>query len=275
MKKWLVVFVLFILILIAIPSSYYFYLVSVSKPNITNPLPDHYHFRIQIFVDGKAVNFATEKFQTPYSSGLCKNGLTNEPIHFHDNQDQLAHIHWTAITGGQFLKYYGWNYIGGEADSLGYKINNFWKVQPDVTRVPIHGNVLPSVSKDETLWIYSGDSSSFVERSWNDWVMKDINDFFGKKSVLRTEREKTTLLNLQKAYAHNGEDDGDGDPNATRSTNPIDPTTGKPFTDLELNEINELVGNVVIFAQSQKPTFDQVKVKFNNLVPLKASVCGG
>jgi hypothetical protein len=42
-----------------------------------------------------------------------------------------------------------------------------------------------------------------------------------------------------------------------------------------LTRINNLIGNVVIFAQDTKPNDQQVKARFNQLVPLSDSTCGG
>jgi len=43
----------------------------------------------------------------------------------------------------------------------------------------------------------------------------------------------------------------------------------------ELKKINNLLGNVVIFVQPNEPTSEQVKAKFDKLIPLGDSVCGG
>ena len=43
----------------------------------------------------------------------------------------------------------------------------------------------------------------------------------------------------------------------------------------ELKRINNLIGNVVIFAQDTEPTSEQITERFSNLVPLHDSTCGG
>jgi hypothetical protein len=42
----------------------------------------------------------------------------------------------------------------------------------------------------------------------------------------------------------------------------------------ELTRINNVIGNVVIFTQEEEPTKEQVKARFDNLVPLHDSTCG-
>lgn len=69
-------------------------------------------------------------------------------------------------------------------------------------------------------------------------------------------------LFLPKAYAHGGTIDGDDDEGSTK-------------TEEELTRINNLVGNVVIFVQQNQPTKEQIQERFNNLVPLHESTCGG
>lgn len=66
-----------------------------------------------------------------------------------------------------------------------------------------------------------------------------------------------------KALAHGGEDDGN------------DGEAGEESEEQKLTRINNLVGNVVIFAQKDKPTDQQIKDRFNKLEPLSDSTCGG
>ena len=51
--------------------------------------------------------------------------------------------------------------------------------------------------------------------------------------------------------------------------------TSQPQTEQELTELNHVVGNIVIFAQKDRPTNQQVKDRFAHLVPLPQSTCGG
>src|SRR5882757_6514279 len=48
---------------------------------IRNPAFQHLHFRMQIAVDGKSVNFAEKEFQTPAGHDVCNADLTKQPIH--------------------------------------------------------------------------------------------------------------------------------------------------------------------------------------------------
>ena len=128
-----------IAILVALAALAYGYLYVSTPAAIRKPGVEHFHFRTQIIVDGKAVDFSQDKFQQE-KPGACVAAITAAPFHFHDNEDQMAHIHWDGMTGGQFLKYYGWNFIGGSDSSLGWRFDSFPAVH-NVQRLAIccHG----------------------------------------------------------------------------------------------------------------------------------------
>jgi hypothetical protein len=96
-----------------------------SPAAIRHPARTHFHFRLQVINGGTPVNFAEDKFQTPFDTDNCSAALTREPIHFHDQLDQFVHIHWAGMTGGLLLKNYGWNFISGPDDTLGYRFDQF------------------------------------------------------------------------------------------------------------------------------------------------------
>lgn len=222
---------------------------------IRRPSSDHYHFRTQIIVNGKAVNFAHHRFQEGYSKDNCSAELTNSPFHFHDSRDQLTHVHWDNLTGGQLLKYYGWNRIGGVPNNLGYRFDTFPKLQS----VPIHGNVLPQLPDGEQLYIFTGDQNGFKQHDTKDFLKQDLETFFGKRSNLEKQAAGSWLDSLfPRASAHGHPDHAD-----------------EGHSEAELEDINNLLGNVVIFAQKERPTDDEVQARFAYLVPLEASTCGG
>lgn len=239
-------------------ATYLGYLYVVSPDVIRNPQMEHYHFRMQIIVDGKAEDFGGQGYQVGYSKDQCNANLVEQPIHFHDNMDQFVHIHWRGMTGGMVMKYYGWNYIGGLRDALGYKLNDL----ADIQEVTIHGAYLPEVTKDMKFYIYTGDNESYTGRTFDDWRDKDLEEFFEKESNFPKPAEEVSLLDIlfPPAYAH-GTEDHDEDHAETEEE--------------RLTRINNLLGNVVIFVQSEKPTDTQIKAEFANLVPLTDSTCGG
>src|SRR5688572_25918996 len=97
----------------------YGYLYASVPEHIRRPAFQHYHFRTQIVVNGAAVDFSEDEFQQAYDSTACSAEVGGTPIDFHDNVDQMTHVHWDGMTGGEFLKYYGWNFIGGSDEVLG------------------------------------------------------------------------------------------------------------------------------------------------------------
>lgn len=219
---------------------------------IRNPKFEHLHFRMQIINGDKAVNFAGKGFQAGYAKDNCNADLTKSPIHFHDGKDQFVHIHWKDITGGQVLKYYGWNRIGGTDGLMGFRADDNMKA------VPIHGRALPSPAS-ETMYIYAGDQEKYAKKDVDTFLKQDLESFFNKDSNVKSD--DTALLNrlFPKAAAHGDEAHGDtphGD-------------------DAELKRINNLIGNVVIFVQDKAPTDNEIKARFDALEPLTDSACAG
>lgn len=226
-----------------------------SPAAIRNPKFQHYHFRTQVIVNGKPVDFAEQKYQMDVTKDICNAELTKQPFHFHDNKDQMAHIHWDGVTGGMLLKYYGWDMIGGVHNTLGYRFDNL----PKVTSVPVHGNVLPEPPKNTNYYVFIGDEHGYKEKNFDDFLHQDLEQFFGKKSNL-PENTTTWLGKLfPKAAAHGTEDHGDS----------------VILDQAKLEKVNNLLGNVVIFAQEDKPSPKDVKARFDKLEPLSASSCAG
>jgi len=225
------------------------YIFLESPSAIRHPRFEHAHFRMQVIVNGKAENFAGSNYQTPYESNQCSDDISKEPIHFHDNRDQFVHIHWKDITGGMVLKYYGWNYIGGLSNALGYRFDTVQSL------VPTHGQILPDLPKGTKLFVYSGSAEKFEARPLRAFLDQSLEQFFGTPSNVQPEQTSFLDLFTKKAYAH-----------ADSST---------PHSEEELTRINNLLGNVVIFVQPMQPTNAEVKARFAQLLPLNDSTCGG
>lgn len=232
----------------------YFYITTPA--NIRYPEYEHLHFRMQIIVDGEAVDFAEDKYQEN-KPNVCSANITETPIHFHDKLDQFVHIHWRSVTGGQVMKYYGWNKIGGNNESLGRR---FDQGILNISDVKTMGKLLPPVSENSSYFVYIGDEKEYKEKKWDDFIKQDLETFFEVKSNVEREENLLNRIFFKKAYAHEGHDH----------------TSGKiDKGEEELKRINNLLGNIVIFVGDSSPTDEQIKAKFNNLVPLQDSSCGG
>ena len=208
----------------------------LSPATIRHPAHTHYHFRLILINNGQAVNFADNSFQTAFNKDICSAALTKEPIHFHDNVDQYGHIHWAGMTGGMLLKDYGWNFIGGFTDALGYRFDQ--GIVP--RRVPIHSYALPQRIKSANYYIYIGTPTSHKQASWNDFLHEDLQTFLKGSPVI--------------------------DPSEDAQLKALDMTRA---------DMNDVVGNMVIFAQSSAPTDQQVTDQFKKLKPLPESPCEG
>ncbi|HMS25314.1 MAG TPA: hypothetical protein PKB15_06500 [Acidimicrobiia bacterium] len=262
-RTYLIIVILAATIMLVVPMIYVGYQYLASPQVIREPQQEHYHFRIQILIDGKAEDFGSKKYQTGYKKDLCNANLTEQPIHFHDNLDQFNHIHWEGMTGGMVMKYFGWNYIGGIKNALGYKFTSLTNRQ----RVTIHGNYLPDVPEGAAFYIYTGDENGYKKRSFEDWRDRDLEKFFGKTSNFPAHKLNKSSENasgnffISRADAHESDDHS---------------TTSEDETEQEkLTRINNLLGNVVIFVQNESPTKAEIEARFNDLEPLRDSTCGG
>lgn len=258
-KKAIITFVSILVAAALLAGGVYGYLYASIPEHIRKPTYQHYHFRTQILVDGKAVDFSKDEFQKVVAnSATCSAAVGSAPIDFHDKMDQLTHIHWNGMTGGEFLKYFGWNFSGGSDGLLGRRYDN--GLMPD--SVKIYGRGLPSISEKTNFYVYVGDKNDYQQKNWNDFLKQDLETFFGKKSNIG-HSEEVSFSNViswlfPKAFAHGGE---------------IDEHPSSKSEE-ELTRINNLVGNVVIFAQDKEPTKEQIKARFNSLVLLHDSTCG-
>lgn len=245
-------------LLLLLIGGWYGYLYVSTPGHIRKPTFQHYHFRTQIIVDGKAVDFSDEAYQKETTaSTTCSAAVGGVPIDFHDKMDQLTHVHWNGMTGGEFLKDYGWNFLGGNDDLLGRRYDDGLMPSP----VKIYGKLLPQASKNATYYVYVGDKDNYQQKNWNDFLKQDLETFFGKKSNIgHTEDVSFNPLDWlsPKAYAHG--EVMDEHPSSK--------------SEEELTRINNVIGNVVIFAQEKEPTKEQIKARFDNLVPLHDSTCG-
>ncbi len=245
---------------IAIVGVYIGYTYASSPISIREPLLEHYHFRMQVIVDGKPENFADAKYQAPYSKDNCNAALPSNPIHFHDKRDQFVHIHWEGVTGGQVLKYYGWNLIGGLKGSLGSRFDDLPKLQ----KVPIHGAVLPAIPGDANFFVYIQKDGKAIEKKFEDFTRQDLEQFFGTTSNFpahKLNQEKRSLLDSVR--------------NALIPKAQAQDSHASPHGETDLKRINNLVGDVALFVQKDKPSERQVKDRFDDLVPLGDSTCGG
>lgn len=202
---------------------------------LRKPMTAHFHFRMDLVVAGKSVNFADNTYQTEFNTDLCSALLTKQPIHFHDHINQFVHIHWAGITGGEVLKNYGWNMIGGLSDSLGWRFdkgNLFHRIQ-------VHGHVLPVMPEGAKKYIYVGDASSYTERTWESFLQQPLQVFF-----------QAPLDDHHSSHV-------------TESSSETE----------KLVQLNHVDGSTVIFVQKDRPTETQIKDHFNHLEPLPQTQC--
>jgi hypothetical protein len=282
----------------------------------SQPTFEHLHFRMQYIYRGQAENFGSPRYQVDYLKDVCDGTLPESPVHFHDNKDQIVHIHWTSMTGGDVLKFYGLNKIGGLDSHMGLKFDQVFNFPPKLTPIPIHSQSLPKPSGEDKFFVYIGDKDSYRSKPLDNFLSQDLETFFGKNSQIREDIEKSqkkTTINQTDTYkthiksvtdylslnakAHSGVEHSNPTEaqkheqdlikaakeqeaisnlnNSIVQSNSSSSSPTLPKSEKELTEINNLIGNVVIFVQPTEPSDVQIKARFNNLEPLGLSACGG
>jgi hypothetical protein len=244
-------------IFLVLVGAYGGYIYASTPAHLRRPAFQHYHFRTQIIVDGQPVKFSDNKFQQDYDTTNCNTDIAARPIHFHDHVDQMTHVHWDGMTGGEFLKYYGWNFIGGDNGSLGFRYDKNL-LRPE--RIRIFGDLLPARPQGAQYYVYAGDADHHEQKDWQTFLRQDFETFFGKQSSVGQQAAAHGPWEwlFPKARAHAGHTLGQSDK-----------------SEQELTRINNLIGNVVLFVQKGQPTEQQVAERFQALVPLSDSTCGG
>ncbi len=275
----------------------------LSKDSIAYPGKDHTHFRLKYIFQGQEEDFGSPRYQTDYIKDVCDGNLTTSPIHFHDNKTDYVHTHWSRMTGGQFLKFYGKNVVGGLDGYMGFKLDEL----PKITPVPIHSNSLPKPRNNDKYYIYtgveSGDKWQITKRDWNNFVNQDLETFFGVESQVRKDEERygskksnLSIFGNITTQAHVGEEHKTLDEakkhemeikekeiaqvkNNSIINNSINSISSNSQQNINSNEelklINNLLGDVVIFVQQDEPTVQQVEARFKNMIKLDKSACGG
>lgn len=157
------------------------YMYFSTPHHIRYPAFEHYHARAQIIVDGQPVNFAAKEFQKEYDKSSCSAELSGEPFDFHDDMDQMVHVHWDGMTGGEFLKFYGWSLNDAKGDSLGRRFDNgLMKMHEVKTK----GNLLPALPNNSNFYVFIGDENGYEQKSWEDFLKMDMEEFLERKVTL-------------------------------------------------------------------------------------------
>lgn len=122
------------------------------------PIEAHEHIQVQFYYNETRFDLSKPEFQVDSDPYTCSDFLSPEPMHFHDGNPEVLHIHWAGILGKDFLRYYG--FISNMGEKLGYRVNTF----PQLQKIRIHGDLLPKPKKSEKVWIFNQDDEGVIEQ---------------------------------------------------------------------------------------------------------------
>lgn len=122
------------------------------------PIKAHEHIQVQFYYNENRFDLSTPEFQVNSDPYTCNNSLSPEPMHFHDGNSEVLHIHWAGILGKDFLEYYGFS------KSLSQSIGLRWDTFPKVQKISIHGNLLPNPKKSEKVWVFNQNEEKIIQQ---------------------------------------------------------------------------------------------------------------
>jgi hypothetical protein len=224
----------------------------ISRPHFNSPQFTNYHLRLQLIYSGELTPFAKQTIQEINEFKVCDLSLLTKPVYQNTFNSQLFRVNWEGITGGEILKYYGLNLVGGPNDILGYRLKGFSIPQAIQTKNKI--NTKPA--KQQKTFVYQNRQDGYAKIDPLDFLYKDI-ELVLKKSNIRLQREESQPAGVLgvKAFAQDEK-----------------PIVQQQEFESKLSLDYDLIGNVVVFVADLEPTEDVIIDRFNNFIPLNPKI---
>jgi hypothetical protein len=244
--KWIVLFLS--LLTIVSTMGLFAFTTFVSRPYFNNPQFTNYHLRLQLVYDGQLIPFTNQNIQEINEFKVCDLSLLTKPIYQNSFNSELFQVNWEGITGGEILKYYGLNLVGGSDNTLGYRFSGLSKPQAIETLKGI--SVKPT--KQQKTFVYQNRQDGYTKIDPLDFLFKDI-EVVVKKSNIRLQREQSQPNNFF------------GIKTLAQSEKPV---VQQQEFESNLSLDYDLIGNVVVFVEDSEPSEDRIIDRFNNFIPL-------
>lgn len=264
---------------------------------ITFPKKAEYQARLQIVVEGDAIDFSQQPFQNN-ALELCSNDIIDRPFGVYEGNSQIIHMHWENLTGANLLRNYGFKNTGPFENYLGVNLNNF----PDYEPISIQGNLITTPEETFEYYVYTGNQFTYTRRDETEFLNRSIKDL-----LTRELGEKYNWLSNINAHAQIGVESGEDLENElfiseqeagpqqliTIPSEQEEVVTQAPPSDITapvIEEVEEMIkeenntddkseevtivdteklyniiGNIVLFIQEKEPTEEEVIKKFLNL----------
>jgi hypothetical protein len=224
----------------------------ISRPYFNNPQLTNYHLRLQLIFNGQLLPLTSQNIQEINEFKVCDLRLINKPIYQNIFNSQLFQVNWEGITGGEILKYYGLNLVGGSDDILGFRFKSLAKPQAIETLKGI--NV--KTTKQQKTFVYQNRQDGYTKIDPLDFLFKDI-ELVVKKSNIRLNREQSQPNNIFgiKTFAQVEK-----------------PVIQQQEFESKLSLDYDLIGNVVVFVGDSEPAEEVIIDRFNNFIPLSPKI---
>ena len=217
---------------------------------VTFPRRTEYAVRMQVVIEGVPVDFSQQAYQTKLDETVCGE-LSTRPVAFHGGQEQWLHVYWRDLSGSTILRNYGYKNYAPFENYLGVRADQF----PQFTPVSIHGNILPETSPAAQLYVYTGDQFGYTRRDESLFLEQPLEDF------LDDVIPGTPMNALQ--IQGNAQEEALG-PSQQRDLQADEAERARPL---------DVLGNVVIFIQTQEPTEAAIIERFLTLTSREPTTC--
>ncbi len=233
---------------------------STTPANLRRPDYANHYFRLQLIVEGDQVDFSESKFQDNSLQSQCSDTLAERPLYIAGGLDQVVHVRWAGIRGGDVLKYYGINNLGTQDGFLGYRLDQTLWPQKTITK----GDFLPLPDENSEYWVYTSDQTGAVfyrRRTIDEFNLLDLETLFDKQSTLTQQREEEA--EQEKLW----------DPFIEAFAQEEEAEQESEDEEMEEELPQDFLGDVVIFVQEEEPSIEDVFERFEDKVKLPTVRC--
>ena len=224
----------------------------VSRPHLIKPVATFFKLKTRIYYQKTPLEL-TQNDIADQSNSNCGLAVTEKPFYLDKDKKNVVQVRWEGMTGGELLKYYGFNYLSGLNDLIGVQYRGPFDIKP------VRPLAVSKLTSSDLLYIYSGSDKDFKLLNSQNFLYQDLENTI-KKSRLRTKREKESSKLILDTISVSGEES---------SGLTLEPQ----LTEGQLNDINNIVGSLAIFIQRDTPSNTDVINSFNSMERLSSESC--
>ena len=224
----------------------------ISRPHLIKPVATFFKLKMRIHYQKTPLEL-TQNDITDQSNSNCNLVVTEKPFYLDKDKKNVVQVRWEGMTGGELLKYYGFNYLSGLNDLIGVQYRGPFDIKP------IRPLSISKPTASDILYVYTGSGKDFKLLNSQNFLYQDLENTL-KKSRLRTKREKESSKLTLYTISVSGEES-------------LGLALKPQLTDGQLNDINNILGSLEIFIQQDAPSNTDIINSFNSMERLSSESC--